>query len=142
MAEAHALCQTHPDVVSDLEWQGELDAEIDHMLLPRRIETANSTAVMETAADLRAALESSSTSMRRLGANADHRVCLRAEFAADDAEVITGIHRTCILRGGQYAPAPYMAEMTLHLVAGRWRSASIRAGLRNAPCNVIGPNRP
>lgn len=142
MTIAHDIYQAHLDVVSDLQWRGDLDAVLDHMLLPKRIETADSVAVMENAADMRASLGSFHASMHRLGANAYHRVCLKAEFAADDSEVILGVHRTYIMRGGQYVVAPYKAEMTLRRIDGQWRSASIRSGLRNALCTVISPSRP
>lgn len=141
MNDPKDIYQDHLDRISRALWDGDFDTVCANMHLPKRIETADRVAVMETVEDMQASLVSFRDSMLRLGATAYHRVC-RSVTRDADPDLLHGIHRTYIMRGGQYVLDPYDVAMELRRVDGRWLGSTIRSHLRNATCTVISPHIP
>ncbi|WP_179379532.1 hypothetical protein [Jannaschia marina] len=102
--------------------------EIPHVILhpdgPKTFETFE--ALSEAARQFRDHLDG-------LGATGFHRVCEQASFDPLNADRITGVHWSYILRGGNYLTEPYSCQMELLRDGdGRWFTRNcIVPGLRH-----------
>lgn len=130
MAEdAHALYQTHLDVVSDAVWRRSHSTLARHVDGVLDIETLDKMHLRTPRAQAIGNLIAFRRAMEGIGATAYHRLCLDAAFAGEDR--IEGRHRTYVLRGGNYAIDPYECDMVLRLRDGVWMMSDTRVSRRH-----------
>lgn len=126
MEAAHDIYQRHLDEVSKAVYDDDFASIADHWGLPHTFISHSGREVVEDEAILRRYMTQFHRHIRSLRATAFHRICLDAQFRADDPDVIEGRHRSYILRGGSYAIDPYLGDMALECRDGVWRATMSR----------------
>ncbi|WP_298431205.1 hypothetical protein [uncultured Jannaschia sp.] len=125
MRDARDIYQAHLDRVSEALWNGDFAAVADLKVYPHVIEIETGQVESLDREALLATTEAFRRSLGEIGASAYHRVCLLAEFAPDDDDLIEGRHVTYVLRGGNYVAPPFECRMALRRIDGQWLSGRI-----------------
>lgn len=138
--EANEIYQTHLDVVSDAVWRLDKDFLEVHIEERLTVETMDRHLRSMGRDETIAALFAFREAMESIGATGYHRVCSTAAFTTDHR--IDGVHRTYVLRGGNYAAEPYLCEQRLCLHDGIWRMGDTRVQRKTLGFATFNGDRP
>ena len=135
--DAASIYQAHLDAVSEALWARDYDRLLEHIHFPSFVETDDEVLRIDTPESYLPSVKSFRRKLDQHNATAYHRICLEAVFATDDPTRIEGMHKTYALSGATPVMTPYLSQMTLVHMDGKWLGAGIRAATDNARWHII-----
>lgn len=137
MEAAAAIYQRNLDAVSAALWDRDLPSMLMHIALPNYMGTSDADLVICSPDEMFIVMTDFRDQMAAQGADAYHRHCHQAAFVNPRKTMITGLHETRILRGGQPLRPPYLNRMTLLRSQGRWLAVRVEAEARNDETGIL-----
>ena len=128
--DATVLMQTYLDEVSRSVMMDDWAGYREMVSLPCHIISHDESKVVSTEADLKAGFDQFRDTLRF------HRITdyIRLVDAATllDPDLISGSYVSHLISGGLRIMPPFRSQMTLRLIAGRWRAVSVTNALANS----------
>ncbi len=137
---AEDIYQDNLDKVSEAVWSRDWERLVNQFGFPIVIRTLDTGSHFTLPSELTQTAKALRDSLELSGAQAYHRVCLRAQFDNPEQTIISGRHRTIALRGGSYVLPPFESDMRLELRGGHWLAISLFARVNNRNLTVISPD--
>ncbi|NEX47585.1 hypothetical protein [Pseudotabrizicola algicola] len=128
--EAGAILQTYLDEIAAAVMAGDFAAYQTGVALPFHLVTHSANLTITTEAALREGFDAFRTMLQTQRVTDYIRLVEGAQCL--DPDLLSGRYVTHLISGGMRVLDPFHSQITLRLVEGRWRAASITNALANS----------
>lgn len=107
--------------------------------LPHFISTGAAQVIITTVEELDMVLCDYRAQLQRQGVTEYRRTCLKAEFQANDPNMIVGVHRSEIMSNGKYVVEPFLCHVALMKIEGAWKVVWEQADVDQNHLEMLNP---
>lgn len=128
--QSGTILQTYLDEIAKAVMAGDFASYQAGVALPFHLVTHSANLTITTEAALREGFETFRAMLQTRRVTDYIRLVESSQFL--DPELMTGRYVTHLISGGMRVLDPFLSQITLRLVEGRWRAASITNALANS----------